>query len=92
MFWAATRQFAGTLACTVKVGRVGFAVTALQAGYQFQGNLPWFVVDTLVTQSIILELGPVLTGLILAGRIGALRARCRPAPWRDPRPLARARP
>src|SRR5690606_24931805 len=34
-------------------------------------NIPIYVVGAVVTQSIILELGPVLVGLILAGRIGA---------------------
>jgi phospholipid/cholesterol/gamma-HCH transport system permease protein len=47
------------------------AVTALQAGYQFQSNLPVYIVGGLITQSIVLELGPVLTALLLAGRIGA---------------------
>ena len=47
------------------------AVTALQAGYQFQGNLPYYIVGTLVVSAVILELGPVLTALVLAGRIGA---------------------
>ena len=47
------------------------AVTALQTGYQFTGNIPYYVVGSLVTESVVLELGPVLTGLILAGRIGA---------------------
>ncbi len=47
------------------------AVTSLQAGYQFTGNVPLYIVGSLVAESIILELGPVLTGLILAGRIGA---------------------
>jgi phospholipid/cholesterol/gamma-HCH transport system permease protein len=61
----------GSLFIVLLVSSFAGAVTALQAGYQFQGNLPWFVVGTLVSQSIILELGPVLTGLILAGRIGA---------------------
>ena len=52
---------------------LGFAgaVTALQTGYQFTGTIPYYVVGTLVVSSIILELGPVLTALILAGRIGA---------------------
>jgi phospholipid/cholesterol/gamma-HCH transport system permease protein len=47
------------------------AVTALQTGYQFSGSIPLYVVGTLVVSSIILELGPVLTALVLAGRIGA---------------------
>lgn len=51
----------------------GFAggVTALQAGYQFTGSIPIYFAAGVITQSIILELGPVLTALILAGRIGA---------------------
>jgi phospholipid/cholesterol/gamma-HCH transport system permease protein len=47
------------------------AVTALQAGYQFTGQLPLYVAGGIITESMLLELGPVLTGLILAGRIGA---------------------
>ncbi len=47
------------------------AVTSLQAGYQFTGSVPVYVMGAVVSESIILELGPVLTGLILAGRIGA---------------------
>ena len=47
------------------------AVTALQAGYQFTGSLPFYIVGTLVVSAVILELGPVLTALVLAGRIGA---------------------
>ena len=35
------------------------------------GSIPYYVVGTLVVSSIVLELGPVLTALILAGRIGA---------------------
>ncbi|MFC1640003.1 MlaE family ABC transporter permease, partial [Gemmatimonadota bacterium] len=51
----------------------GFAggVTALQAGYQFTAGIPVYFAAGVITQSIILELGPVLTALILAGRIGA---------------------
>ena len=47
------------------------AVTSLQAGYQFTGSVPLYVMGAVVAESIILELGPVLTALILAGRIGA---------------------
>lgn len=47
------------------------AVTALQTGYQFTASLPVYIVGGLVVQTVILELGPVLTALLLAGRIGA---------------------
>src|SRR6185436_21133295 len=51
----------------------GFAggVTALQARYQFTGTIPVYYLAGVIVESIVLELGPVLTGLILAGRIGA---------------------
>src|SRR5512141_67927 len=61
----------GSLFIVLLVSSFAGAVTALQAGYQFTGSLPYYVVGTLVTESIVLELGPVLVGLILAGRIGA---------------------
>ena len=47
------------------------AVTSLQAGYQFTGSVPLYLMGSVLVESIVLELGPVLTGLILAGRIGA---------------------
>jgi len=46
-------------------------VLALQASYTFKGTVPLYFVGTAVGKSIMLELGPVLTGLALAGRIGA---------------------
>jgi len=47
------------------------AVTSLQAGYQFTASVPLYIMASVVVESIVLELGPVLTALILAGRIGA---------------------
>ncbi|MEX0911876.1 MAG: ABC transporter permease [Gemmatimonadota bacterium] len=46
-------------------------VLALQASYTFTGAIPLYFVGTLVGKTMILELGPVLTGLALAGRVGA---------------------
>jgi phospholipid/cholesterol/gamma-HCH transport system permease protein len=46
-------------------------VLALQASYTFSGAVPLYFVGTLVGKTIMLELGPVLTGLALAGRVGA---------------------
>jgi phospholipid/cholesterol/gamma-HCH transport system permease protein len=46
-------------------------VLALQASYTFTGAIPLYFVGVLVGKTIILELGPVLTGLALAGRVGA---------------------
>jgi phospholipid/cholesterol/gamma-HCH transport system permease protein len=46
-------------------------VMALQASYTFTGAIPLYFVGTLVGKTIVLELGPVLTGLALSGRVGA---------------------
>lgn len=46
-------------------------VLALQASYTFTGAIPQYFVGTLVGKTMILELGPVLTGLALSGRVGA---------------------
>ena len=47
------------------------AVISLQAGYQFTGSIPVYIAASVIVESEILELGPVLTALLLAGRIGA---------------------
>jgi phospholipid/cholesterol/gamma-HCH transport system permease protein len=49
-------------------------VLALQASYTLTGAVPMYLVGTMVGKSMILELGPVLTGLSLAGRVGASTA------------------
>jgi phospholipid/cholesterol/gamma-HCH transport system permease protein len=46
-------------------------VLSLQASYTFTGAVPLYFVGTLVGKTVMLELGPVLTGLALAGRVGA---------------------
>jgi len=61
----------GSLPIVLLVAGFAGAVTALQTGYQFTGNIPLYVAGSLIVESVVLELGPVLTGLILAGRIGA---------------------
>src|SRR3954469_18328942 len=47
------------------------AVTAFQAFYQLFGGVQYSVLGLLVRGSIVLELGPLLTALVLAGRVGA---------------------
>jgi phospholipid/cholesterol/gamma-HCH transport system permease protein len=46
-------------------------VTSQQGGYQFQGSVPLYILGSVVTSSVVLELGPVLTAFVLAGRVGA---------------------
>lgn len=47
------------------------AVTAVQAAYQFHGYVPLKYIGTVVGKSVILELGPVLTALVVGGRVSA---------------------
>jgi phospholipid/cholesterol/gamma-HCH transport system permease protein len=46
-------------------------VLALLASYSFTRAIPPYFVGTLIQKTIMLELAPVLTGLALAGRVGA---------------------
>jgi len=45
------------------------AVSAMQAGYQMEGYAPPSLVGAVVGKAVILELGPVLTALVVAGRV-----------------------
>ena len=46
-------------------------VTSQQGGYQFTGSIPLYVLGSVVTSSVVLELGPVLTAVVVIGRVGA---------------------
>ena len=46
-------------------------MTSQQGGYQFTGAIPLYVLGSVVTSSVVLELGPVLTAIVLIGRVGA---------------------
>jgi phospholipid/cholesterol/gamma-HCH transport system permease protein len=46
-------------------------VTSQQGGYQFQGSIPLYILGSVVTASVVLELGPVLTAIVVVGRVGA---------------------
>jgi phospholipid/cholesterol/gamma-HCH transport system permease protein len=61
----------GSLFIVLLISGFAGAVTSLQARYQFTGTIPVYYLAGVIVESIVLELGPVLTGLILAGRIGA---------------------
>lgn len=47
------------------------AVSAWQAAYQFEGKISLSLLGSAVSTAIFIELGPVLTAIILAGRVGA---------------------
>ena len=47
-------------------------VTAVQAAYQFEtGLVPDWFVGSVVSEAVLLELGPMLTALVMTGSIGA---------------------
>ena len=46
-------------------------VTSQQGGYQFTGSVPLYVLGSVVTSSVVLELGPVMTAFVTIGRVGA---------------------
>jgi len=47
------------------------AVSAWQAAYQLKGIAPLSFLGAATSRAIITELGPVLTGIVIAGRVGA---------------------
>jgi phospholipid/cholesterol/gamma-HCH transport system permease protein len=46
-------------------------VTSQQGGYQFTGSVPLYIIGSVVTSSVVMELGPVLTAIVFIGRVGA---------------------
>jgi len=46
-------------------------VTSQQGGYQFTSSIPLYVLGSVVTSSVVLELAPVLTAVVVIGRVGA---------------------
>src|SRR4029079_8032544 len=60
-----------SLPIVMVTGTLSGIVTSQQGGYQFTGGIPLWVLGSVVTSSVILELGPVLTAIVLIGRVGA---------------------
>ncbi len=48
----------------------GMAVS-IQMAYQMEAYVPDYMVGSIVVRSVVLELAPILMGLVLAGRVGA---------------------
>ena len=60
------------LPIVVFTGLFSGMVTAVQAAYQFEsGFIPTWYVGGIVGEAIFLELGPMITGLVMTGRVGA---------------------
>jgi phospholipid/cholesterol/gamma-HCH transport system permease protein len=60
-----------SLPLVLLVAMISGAVTSEQTGYQYSSTLPPWIVGSVITASVITELGPLSTGLVLVGRVGA---------------------
>lgn len=61
----------GSIPIVLVTGMLGGVVTSQQGGYQFTGGVPLYILGSVVASSVILELGPVMTAIVLIGRVGA---------------------
>jgi len=61
----------GSLWLVVVVSLFTGAVAAVQAAYQFTAVVPMRYLGSVILRSVIIELGPVLTALVIGGRVGA---------------------
>ena len=61
----------GSLGLVVVVSLFTGAVAAVQAAYQFSTVVPLKFLGSVILRSVIIELGPVLTALVVGGRVGA---------------------
>lgn len=61
----------GSLPIGILIASFTGIVLALLASYSFTNAVPRYLVGTLVQKTVMMELAPVLTGLALAGRVGA---------------------
>ena len=50
---------------------LGGAIASQQTGAQFTGGLPVWVTGSVVAAGVLTEIGPVLTAMVLIGRLGA---------------------
>ena len=53
------------------IGLFTGAVSSWQVAYQIKGFMPYAYIGTATPKAIIIELGPVLSAIVLAGRVGA---------------------
>ena len=61
----------GSLPLALIVAVFTGAVTAVQAAYQLEGFLPLRYIGSMVQKFVLIELGPVLTALVVGGRVSA---------------------
>ena len=61
----------GSLGLVIVVSLFTGAVAAVQAAYQFSNVVPLRFLGAVILRSVVIELGPVLTALVVGGRVGA---------------------
>ena len=61
----------GSLPLVVTTAAFTGAITAVQTGYQMRAYVPMIFLGTVVTKSVILEMGPVLAALVVGSRVSA---------------------
>jgi len=61
----------GSMPLTVIVALFTGAVAAVQAAYQMRDYVPMIYLGTVIGKSVVIELGPVLTALVVGGRVSA---------------------
>jgi phospholipid/cholesterol/gamma-HCH transport system permease protein len=60
-----------SLPIVLVTGSLAGIVTSQQGGYQMTSAMPSYVLGSLVVETVVLEMGPVLTAIVLVGRVGA---------------------
>jgi phospholipid/cholesterol/gamma-HCH transport system permease protein len=60
-----------SLPLVLLVSMIAGAVTSEQTGYQYSSTLPPWIAGSVITASVVTELGPLTTGFVLIGRVGA---------------------
>ena len=60
-----------SLGLVVVVSLFTGGVAAVQAAYQFSSVVPLRYLGSVILRSVVIELGPVLTALVVGGRVGA---------------------
>jgi len=67
MYWIGV----GSLPLVIVTSLFTGGVAAVQAAYQFQSYIPMRFLGIAIGKSVAIELGPVLTALVIGGRVGA---------------------
>jgi len=61
----------GSIPIVLVTSALAGIVLSQQGGYQLTSNIPIEYLGSVVTSSMVLEMGPVLTAVVLIGRVGA---------------------